>query len=180
MSSISRTISSRIFWSVTSPSFSFSAALSLPLFTSRPIVALNTVVTIEDMIDRQLKTYSNEITLKWLGGSVPGFIWLPWTFQGECVSACSLVTSSTINSPISGRRVREGCHKKQRMSTERFRLFRACRVHDVINSFFISRWTIFLCVSCKDRFRQQIRFSIRNYFIQHMKNVMKCKVNTGQ
>ena len=118
--------------------------------------------------------------LKWLGGSVSGFICLPWTFQGECVSACSLVTSSTINSPISGRRVREGCHKKQRMSTERFRLFRACRVHDVINSFFISRWTIFLCVSCKDRFRQQIRFSIRNYFIQHMKNVMKCKVNTGQ
>ena len=49
-SSISRTTRPWNFWSVTSLSFNFSASLSLPLFTSRPIVALNTAVIGEEYV----------------------------------------------------------------------------------------------------------------------------------
>ena len=54
-SSISRKIKRRNFWSTTSPSFSFSAAAALPFRKSKPIVALNTVVTIADIIISHLR-----------------------------------------------------------------------------------------------------------------------------
>ena len=41
---LSRTITSRSFWSVISPCFSFSAVASRPFFTSKPTVALKTDV----------------------------------------------------------------------------------------------------------------------------------------
>ena len=50
ISSISRTMKPRNFWSVTSPLWSFSAALSLPLLTSNPMVTSNTAVMIELML----------------------------------------------------------------------------------------------------------------------------------
>ena len=50
ISSISRTMKPRNFWSVTSPLWSLSAALSLPLLTSNPMVTSNTAVMIELML----------------------------------------------------------------------------------------------------------------------------------
>ena len=53
--SISRTIKLRNFSSVTSPSFSFSATVSLALLINRPIVALKTAVAIEVMLNFSTK-----------------------------------------------------------------------------------------------------------------------------
>ena len=50
------------FRSVTSPSFNFSASLSLPLFTNRPIVALNTAVISEDMLS---SPFNEDLGLHW-------------------------------------------------------------------------------------------------------------------
>ena len=57
---ISRTITSRNFWSVISPCFSFSAAASRPFCTSKPTVALKTAVKSE-AINTTVHTHSDSL-----------------------------------------------------------------------------------------------------------------------